>query len=436
MPNPTVAIIGGGATGIGVAKCLRQAGISFNIYERAGGFGGNWRPNGPSSKMYESAHLISSKRNTEFSDAPMPKNYPSYPSHSLFFTYLNAVVSEFDLARSATFNFHLEMLRPDGDRWLLEFANGESRIADFVVICNGLLRRALVPDIAGKFEGISLHAADYKNADSFRRKRVLVVGAGNSGCDIAVDAAHNASRTFHSTRHGYHYMPKFIAGKATQDWLMDEAPKFVEPEKYWEYVESTFKLAGFDGTDYGLPKPDHPIQSSHPIMNSQILFHIGHGDITPKGDIADIIGNEVLFNDGSSEEFDVIVWATGYEIDMPFLERSVFDWKDDFHSLFLRMIPPEFDNLIFAGYLNSPSGIGNLANSMGHLVSKYISARKIGGTNWRTLQKVKHHARHLDLGTERFVKSRRHNSEVDLWKFLHAINYVTSKLHADIAPRS
>ncbi|MDR3460902.1 MAG: NAD(P)-binding domain-containing protein [Beijerinckiaceae bacterium] len=428
MTRKSVGIIGAGASGIGVARSLRKAGIDFEIIEATGQIGGNWQSGGPASKMYDSAHLISSKQNTQFIDHPMPAAYPVYPRHDLFHSYLKDLASASDIPRHTRFNTTVTAMTPDNGGWRLVFQDGSDAGYDVVVLCNGLLRKPLSHALAAQATCETMHAVNYKSADGLKGKRVLVVGGGNSGCDIAVDATRTARSVFHSTRRGYHYMPKFIDGRPTQDWLMDESQKFPDSDSYWDHVRQTFKLAGFRGEDYGLPAPDHPIQACHPIMNSQILYHIGHGDIIPKPDLHDLHGDTVTFRDGTTETIDVIVWACGYTIDMPFLDRSLFDWSTEIPSLFLRMIPATFDNLLFVGYLNSPSGIGNLVNTMARFVTSYIAGRKRDTEAWRTVRRMAESHTQLDLGQGRFMSTARHEVEVDLWKFLRSVNFVTSKL--------
>ncbi|HEY0837942.1 MAG TPA: NAD(P)-binding domain-containing protein [Azospirillum sp.] len=429
MATPRIGIIGGGASGIGTAKALHQAGYDLEIIEATDRFGGNWQTSGPAAKMYESAHLISSKRNTQFSDHPMPKAYPHYPRHGLMLSYLEEMARDFDLVRRTRFNTTVTDAHPSADGgWNVRFDGGGGAVYDILVVCNGLLRKPILPSYPGVFTGACVHAGDYRTAEIFKGRRVLVVGGGNSGCDIAVDAALNARAAFHSTRRGYHYMPKFIDGRPTQEWLMDEAARFPDPDAYWEHVRATFKLAGYDGQDYGLPKPDHAIQEAHPILNSQILYHIGHGDVVPKPDVGRLDGTRVHFTDGTSETIDLIVWATGYDIDLPFLSPRVYDWRSRFPSLFLKMVPQEFDNLLFAGYLNTPSGIGNVANIMGRFVAAYVHARTHRTRSWDAFQAIKADPDALDLGEARFMDTPRHRFEVDLWKFIKALNFVTGRL--------
>ncbi len=429
MNSKLVGVIGGGACGLGIGKALRQAGIDFEIIEASSRLGGNWQPDGPASKMYASAHLISSRNNTQFTDYKMPLTYPAYPNHTLFFEYLQNLASDFNLHAAARLNTTVTNMQKTEAGWQLTFQDGTSQDYAFVVVANGLLRKPIFPTVYSDYKGESLHSSEYKNSDIFKDKRVLIVGAGNSGCDIAVDATHTAKKVFHSTRRGYHYMPKFINGLPTQEWLMAQAPNFTDSDAYWEHVQATFKMAGFDGQDYGLPEPDHKISECHPIMNSQILYYIGHGDITPKRDVEKCIGRDVYFKDGGKEEIDLIVWASGYRVDLPFLSTDLFDWQQELSSLFLRMVPKNFDDVLFVGYLNTPSGIGNIVNILSRFVVSYLNAKSQQSAAWHTFQEMKLYSNSLDLGQDRFMKTDRHSYEVDLWKYIKSINFITSKLN-------
>ncbi len=360
----------------------------------------------------------------------MPAEYPEYPSHVQFLQYLRSAAKAFELYDHTTFGVLVTKLEPDGDGWSAELSNGEQRWYADVVVANGVLRKPYIPEIPGEFSGEIIHSSDYSEPEVFNGKTVLIVGAGNSGCDIAVDGAHHAKRTFHSTRRGYHYMPKFISGKPTQEWLMEIVSDFDSPEAYWKHVKSTFKMAGHDGEDFGLPTPDHEMHQAHPIMNSNVLYHIGHGDILPKPDVVRFDGNEVVFKDDSRAQIDLVVLATGYQPSLLFLVRRLADW-DGLHRFLSQRVPLKYDNIMFVGYFNIPSGFGNIANTCSRLVANYFLGKRKQSTAWKTINRLKRKRDQIDIGQSQFVSTRRHAYELDLWKYVKTVNFMNERLEAE-----
>jgi len=421
-------IIGGGPLGIGMGKCFIQNNLPFDIIEKEKDFGGLWAIDYSSGRVYQSTHLISSKKNTQFSDFPMPDDYPNYPNHKLVLAYFRKLASHFNLYDHTLFNttvIHVEAM--DDKHWKVKLEGGKELVYRGIIIATGRLNEPIPLNYPGKFTGTFLHASQYKNPDIFKNKKVLIIGAGNSGCDIAVDAVHYATNVVHSMRRGYHYMPKYIYGKPTQDWLMEIGSRFNSYEELWKYVKSVFKMAGFDGEDFGLLKPDHEIYAAHPIMNSNILYYIGHGDIIVKPDIKLFKNNKVIFNDETEEEIDLIINASGYRAVFPFLPEE-YQIKDqhDLEKLFMYSFHREYDNLLFIGYINTPSGLGNVANAAGQLFANYLKALLTESPAFKIFNQLKQHA-NPDLGQGRYMKTARHSLEVDLWKFLKTINFLNSK---------
>ena len=122
-------------------------------------------------------------------------------------------------------------------------------------------------------------------------------------------------------RRGYWFFPKHLFGKPS-DVFAHGGPQL--PLRLEQLLlTGALKLLVGDITHYGLPAPDHRVLESHPIMNTQVLHYIGQGDLVARGDIAELRGDRVLFGDGTEEPFDLIVWATGYEVSLPFLERDI-----------------------------------------------------------------------------------------------------------------
>jgi amino acid adenylation domain-containing protein len=434
--NPKVAIIGGGPTGIGIGRELNDGGIDFDIFESESDFGGVWNSAGECGRTYPSLHLISPKFNTQVQDFPMPGDYPDYPGHELMLRYIRSYARASGLYDKARFGARVDRLEPDGAGWRITTARYGNELYPLVVVCNGLQRvpRYPRPPYAGRFDGETTHSCHYKSPDQLRGKRVLVVGGGNSGCDIAVDAVHHSAAVYHSTRRGYYYQPKFIDGKPTPQWMMELGNKFPNKEETLAHILQVFRLAGFDGTAYGLPAPDYPLDAAHPVMNSQILYHIGHGDIVPKGDIAEFRGRQVRFTDGTAADFDLILYATGYDRDFPFLDRNLLEWKSGIPDLFLHSTPRNLDNLLFMGFINAAGGLGDGLKTQGLFVLSYARAFFSRTAGLEAFLKAKR-LDNPDLGQEYFVKSHRHLWEADLWKLLAQMRKYRDLLDETPAPR-
>lgn len=415
----TVAIIGGGPTGIGVAREVLGGGHDVTIFEAEADFGGVWNSEGASGRTYASLHLISPKFNTQVQDYPMPDDYPVYPGHALMLRYIRDYARHFGLYEKARFGAAVQRLTPEGAGWRVTAADGWSAVYPLVVVCNGLQRVPLLPDppYPGHFAGEAMHSSGYKSGEQVRGRRVLVIGGGNSGCDIAVDAVHTAEAVFHSTRRGYHYQPKFIGGKPTPQWMMELGNRIGSKAETTAYIEEVFRLAGYDGTAYGLPRPDHGLDGAHPVMNTLVLHHIGHGDITPKPDVARFEGRQVQFRDGSVATIDTVIYASGYRRDFPFLDPALLEWKGGIPDLFLHAVPRNHDSLLFMGFVNAAGGLGDGLKTQGLFVRDYAGAlfgRTAGLRAFLAAKRVDQ----PDLGQDQFIASYRHLWEADLWKLL------------------
>jgi hypothetical protein len=353
----------------------------------------------------------------------MLESYPHYPSHEQMLAYIRSYARSFGLYERARLGAAVRSLRPEAGGWRVELEGGrDGGRFDLAVVCSGLQRRPRYPDPAypGEFTGETLHSSEYKHRSQLADRRVLVVGGGNSGCDLAAEAVHHARSVLHSTRRGYYYQPKFIDGKPTPQWLMELGNKFATKEETLAYIEEVYKLAGFDGVDYGLPAPTYPLDAAHPVMNSQILYYIGHGAITPKGDVASFEGRTVRFLDGTAAEIDTLLYATGYDRDLSFLDRDLLEWDAGLPDLFLHSTPRNHDNLLFMGFINAAGGLGDGLTTQGSFVRSYARAlarRGRGLADFLTAKQVDR----PDIGQGYFVDSHRHRFEADLWKLLSAM---------------
>ncbi len=406
-------VIGAGSSGLAAAKNLKQYSIPFDCFEREDEVGGNWYYGKPHSSVYKSTHLISSKPGTEYVDFPMPKEYPDYPSHAQVWEYFRSYARHFGLYDHITFNIAVEKVEKAGEFWDISLSNGETRRYKGVVIANGHNWDPKFPKYPGKFSGTVLHSGEYKTSDALRDKRVLVVGAGNSGCDIAVESAQNAAKTYHSSRRGYYYVPKYAFGKPV-DQIAETALKFGVPLPI-RRVMNGFILQMVVGKpqDYGLPKPDHKFYQTHPIINSQMLYYVGHGEIIPKPDVSRLYGNCVRFTDGSEVEVDVIVYATGFNITFPFIDKKYLNWDKTHPRLYMNVFHPEYDNLFVIGLIQPDSGQWGLVDYQSRLMARFIDMQahdKEKAAAFRQLKTTD--KRDLSRGIK-YLESTRHYLEIE-----------------------
>ncbi|MDQ7878708.1 NAD(P)/FAD-dependent oxidoreductase [Microbacterium sp. QXD-8] len=361
MSDHRYAIIGAGPSGLSAARALQKAGIDFDGFEASRGVGGLWDIENPRSTMYDSAHLISSRTTTEFAEFPM-RTRADYPSHRELVTYFRDFADHFGLTERFRFDTKVTSLeRTEDGGWMLRSGGvagdaGEptEQRYDGVILANGTLAEPNVPAFRGEFTGELLHTSAYKSATQLTGKRVLIIGAGNSGCDIAVDAVHHAASVDMSVRRGYYFVPRYLFGKPS-DTLNQGRPL---PARLKQFVD-TRVLRAFTGDPvrFGFPKPDYKIYESHPIVNTLILNHLGQGDLRIVPDIDRFDGRTVCFRDGSSGEYDTVLLATGYKLDYPFVDRSELAWSGMAPRLFLNAFTPSFNGLYVMGMIEA-SGIG------------------------------------------------------------------------------
>jgi len=373
------AIIGAGPAGLAVARNLDKRGIPFLGFEAGPTVGGLWNIDNPRSTVYRSAHLISSKRMTEFREFPMEDRVADYPHHTEVYRYFRAYAERFGL--DARYEFETEVtavapLEGTPDRgWQVTTRalknGGAPRTRTFrgVIIANGALSEPNRPRFEGSFSGRLMHAADYKDPAIFDDRRVLIVGAGNSGCDIVVDAVHRARFVGLSVRRGYHFVPKYIFGRPADT----VGGRIKLPFPLMQRLDKVL-LRCFTGNPqrFGFPRPDHDLYESHPIVNSLVLHHLGHGDITLFKDVARLDGETVVFRDDTRRDFDLVLTATGYRLHYPFIDRRHLNWQGAAPHLYLNAFHPDYDNLFVAGLVEA-AGLGwEGRNEQAELIARYI----------------------------------------------------------------
>ena len=358
-------------------RALSKQGLDYVGFEQHTDVGGLWDIENPASTVYESAHLISSRTTTQFSEFPMPGGTPDYPGHRHLRQYFRAYADRFALRGHIRFGTAITAAVPAADGgWTVSWDGPDgsgSGSFSAVMVASGTLHTPSVPQLPGSFAGEIRHSARYKKATEFAGQRVLIVGAGNSGCDIAVDAVHHAASVDISVRRGYYFIPKYVFGRPT-DTLNQGRPL---PRPLKQFLDTRLlRMFTGDPQRFGFPKPGYRIYESHPVVNSLILHHLGHGDLRVRPDIASLDGHTVRFRDGSSGEYDLILLSTGYQLDYPFLDPALLGWDGASPSLYLNIFSRQAANLFVIGMVEA-SGLGWEGRfRQAELAAAYLAAQR------------------------------------------------------------
>jgi len=315
-----VAIVGAGPAGLAVVSALRRRGIPLRVFERADGVGGLWDISRPVTPIYDTTHLISSAPMSGFEAVPMPQHFPDYPSHRLVLDYLREYAATLELDGDIDLAVEVSAVTEVTDGWILTLSDGRTTepFSD-VVLATGHQWEPNLPAYAPNFGGLAIHSMHYRSPELLRGRRVLIVGGGNSACDIACDAAPLAARVWLSMRRGYHFFPKHIAG-IPADQFSSRLRHRVDADGSVSTIERMLRSIVGNPGRFGLPKPDHRPFESNPIVNTQVLHFIAQGDVQPVTDVASVVGTAVHLVDGGRIQPDVIVFATGYKHRVPLLD--------------------------------------------------------------------------------------------------------------------
>ncbi|MEU8530675.1 MULTISPECIES: flavin-containing monooxygenase [Streptomyces] len=378
-----VCVIGAGLSGLAAAHALAGRGVDFVCLERAADVGGIWRQPGAGERGpgYESLHLNTAKQLTGYADFPMPDDVPLYPGHREVAAYLRSFAEWAGLLSRIELRTEVRTARQGADgRWTVTSRDARGvvrrRRFDHVIVASGYHSEPALPEQlpqgADSFAGTILHSMDYRDGSDFAGQRVVVVGMGPSGVDIAADVSRYAERTLLSVRRGLHVCPKQLFGISVD--LIADAPWFTRMsfEEQRRYVEQALLVARGRLSDYGLPEPDHPIFSSAVTLSDEILSLIRHGSVTPKPVIASLDGNTVSFADGTSAEADAIVYCTGFRTTYPYLPSGGPIGARGAVELYKRVVPADRRGLYFLGLIRPLGSITRLVEEQARWVARVV----------------------------------------------------------------
>ncbi len=378
--RPRYCIIGAGAAGLAALREMNARGHRVDCFEKTDRIGGHWNTD------YESLHFITSRDVSGFPGYPMPADYPTYPSREQVLAYLNSFADDFDLRSQVQFGIEVHSCAPEGpggrDGWLVQAGSEPPRHYDGVLVANGHLWDPNVPAMADDFTGVSIHSGGYRNLGQVEGGRVLVVGSGNSGCDLAVDMAQARLDTSICIRHGHVFQPKAIFGRprAELTWLA-KLPAALQERATRALINV---VLGPVSAYRGLPEPRTRNLNQQPaVVNNLLLYWIQHGRIDVVPGIRRIDGRLVEFTDGTRREFDTILWATGFNVRLPFIDPEMLQWRNGVPLRVGAMTTPVgLDRLYFIG-MSAPRGAQMPPYSYEtRMVDKMLQLDAIEGAGW------------------------------------------------------
>ncbi|MCW3492571.1 flavin-containing monooxygenase [Microbacterium sp. SSM24] len=319
------AVIGAGAAGVSALQQLRRAGYDVDCFEKTDRVGGHWHTD------YDALHLITSRDMTHFEDFPMPSDYPHFPRRDQVREYIESYARHHGLSDVIRFNTAVVAVTPiatDGPvgsaGWTVTLDSGERIDYDGVLVGNGHLWHQKKPAASAGFTGKQVHSGSYRNTGDIEGSRVLVVGAGNSGCDLAVDAAQHRYEVDIVIREGTYFQPKSYFGVPRQEvaWLSAFAP---DEQDLISRLLARVSIG--EAKDYpGMPVPKHrSLAEGSTVVNSLLLYWVQHGRVAIRPGIERIAGTTVHFTDGTARDYDTILWATGFHSSLPFLADDLVE---------------------------------------------------------------------------------------------------------------
>ncbi|CAN6540932.1 unnamed protein product [Malus baccata var. baccata] len=329
-------IVGAGPSGLAVAACLKEKGIPSLILERANCIASLWQ-----LKTYDRLRLHLPKKFCELILMPFPSDFPTYPTKQQFVSYLNAYAENFDL--KPAFNRTVVSARYDSrcEHWFvntLGLKNEETEyVCQWLIVATGENAEEVVPQFEGvsEFGGPIVHTSSYKSGELFRGKKVLVVGSGNSGMEVSLDLCNYNARPSLVVKDSVHILPQEILGISTfglSMWLLKWLPmRFVD---HLLLLVARFMLG--DTARFGIYRPERgPLElksmtGKTPVLDIGTLAKIKTGHIKVCKAVKQLKHQAVEFIDGRVENFDAIIYATGYRSNvMSWLkETSMFSEKD------------------------------------------------------------------------------------------------------------
>ena len=392
-----IAVIGAGPCGLTACKTLQEFGLAFDCFEASDRVGGVWNVEQGGSG-YRSLQTNTSTGAMAFSDFPFAADSPVHPSAYQMVDYFRAYAEHFSILDKIRFNSKVKAIVPSADgSWTIELEGDKTHSYSNVIVATGKYAKPKLPSqkmIEG-FAGTHFHANEYLDSQSpldLRGKRVIVVGLGSSAAEIASDLADpsstngQAAKVMLSARSGRWVIPKIIDGKPADataphpteklPWLFRVLPStwgvWLMRRAVGKIFRSQFETLQSMLVDK-LPQPEIAPWADRPTLSSDFIPLLQTGDIELRPGITSFEGKQVNFNDGTSNDADAIIYATGYSAHLPYLSDKTLGCSAENLRLYQRIAHPEQEGLFFIGYCPVMCSMWPVAEQQSRWVARLLT---------------------------------------------------------------
>lgn len=361
-----VAVIGAGASGLVALRWLREEGLDATCFERTASVGGIWN-DGEGWPSYRSLVANVSREKTSLSDHPLRSRH-DYPPRAEIHRWLEEYADRFDLRRHIRFGRRVQSITP---RWAVD---GEP--FDAVVVAAGMFTAPRRPALPGVFSGRVLHSRDYKAPEPFAGLGVIVAGSGSSAADIAVELSRVArvSLSFRSLV----TTPKTTRGRPIdrlQTRFAARLPARLRAALARRAILAEWRRRGVDLARVPPSVQVTPLPGRAPTPSEELLPALVDGRVHARPAIRRLDGGDVVFADGTRERADVIVFATGYTIDLPFLPRSHAPLREGRLEAYRHVFHPDEPTLAFVGFTRVSGPVPPIAEIQARWVARVFAGR-------------------------------------------------------------
>ncbi len=365
MPKSTVVIVGAGASGLSAAGALERLGIKSVILEEDEQLGGTW------ARRYDRLHLHTVRGFSGLAHFPIPSRYPRYLSREEFVAYLGEYAHHFDVQVVTGCPVHKIRQEPGTpSSWVATTDRGDWHCR-VIIIATGQYRIPIMPlwDGRATYQGDLTHSSSYRSASPYVGKRVLVVGAGNSGTEIATDLAENgAAFVALAIRTPPPIVPRDPFGMPVQRTgiMLSFLPSAVADR----LGRLTARIVLGDLTRLGLRTPKwFPFSSRRvPVIDVGFVSALKRRLVQIRPALVRLTATEAVFEDGSAEPFDAIIAATGFSTGLNDLLETKDVLDNSGEPADLSGDPTSRPGIFFMGYTHSLRG---------HLFEANLASRRL-----------------------------------------------------------